>query len=115
VLLTFDKRLLQAVRLVQSWNEAWSGYLDVESCQTFWVWYLTDAELAMHSAAATFKEVMEDFRLKSRQLFLPTQITGGAIQYLLAGSGSWEEAEEICRGNLRRVDHGSASEACAVS
>ena len=69
VLVTFDKRLLQAVRLVQSWNEPWADDLAVENCQTFWVWHLTDPTIADHPAANTLQEVMDNFRRKSRQLF----------------------------------------------
>jgi hypothetical protein len=80
VLVTFDKRLLQAIRLVQSWKEPWAEYLTVESCQTFWVWYLTDSATSDDRAAVALKEVMHDFRLKSRQLFRPEAAVGEASQ-----------------------------------
>jgi hypothetical protein len=72
VLLTFDKRLLQAVRLVQSWNEPWSGYMHVENCQTFWIHHLTQPELIANSPETSLMEIMDDFRLKSRQFLLPS-------------------------------------------
>ena len=69
ILLTFDKRLLQAIRLVQAWKEPFAELMKAESAQTFWVWHLTDRAIAQHPAVVTIWEVLDDFRLKSRQLF----------------------------------------------
>ncbi len=69
ILVTFDKRLLQAVRLLQAWNEPYADCIAVESCQTFWIWFLTSIKRERYSSSSgALRAVMDDLRRRSELL-----------------------------------------------
>lgn len=71
VLITLDKKLLDAVRMYRMLDDQWSQYLLVESLDTFWVW-LVDSEQSgpENDGASRIQNVLDDYRFRTKNIFL---------------------------------------------
>ncbi len=71
ILLTLDKRLIEAVRIGRLWNDVWSTALPVESLDTFWIWFLGQSEEApAHELFGDFRDILDDYRFYAKTMFL---------------------------------------------
>lgn len=75
-LLTFDKRLIEAVRTIRALREPWSEFISVQNCQTFWIWNTFDEGAHSKKAAESVMTALDDFRVKARQIFGPVESAG---------------------------------------
>lgn len=70
ILLTLDKKLLDAVRLVRAWNEPWSDLLLIESFDTFWAWDINGQDGSFsHFGFSQIRNVLDDYRIKAKRMF----------------------------------------------
>lgn len=71
ILLTLDKRLIDAVRLTNIWTHDSCPELPIESFDTFWIWLLeSHTEKGIKFKQGAVRQIMDDFRHRVRTMFL---------------------------------------------
>ena len=74
ILLTFGQKLMSIIRLMQYFGEPWTHYLNVESCQTFWIWNLHEnfrSDDREDRTAETLRTLINDLVMKTRVHLTP--------------------------------------------
>lgn len=71
VLITLDKKLLDAVRLSRLLDNQWSSELLVESFDTFWIWLVgINNHNSRHANSSRLQDVLDDYRVRAKKMFL---------------------------------------------
>ena len=71
ILITLDKKLIEAVRIGRLWNDVWSSALPVESLDTFWIWFLGQSEETPgHDLFGNLRDILDDYRFYAKTMFL---------------------------------------------
>lgn len=64
VLLTFDQKLINIIKIVKYLKEPWSQYISAENCRSLWLWNVADALGLDGSQPVIVQELIDDLRRK---------------------------------------------------
>lgn len=71
VLITLDKKLLDAVRMSRLLDNQWSSELLIESFDTFWVWLVgKHKDNSRLASTSRLQDVLDDYRVRAKKMFL---------------------------------------------
>lgn len=92
VLITLDKKLLDAVRMYRMLDDQWSQYLLVESLDTFWVWLVGSEQVGLESDGAShIQNVLDDYRFRAKNIFFCDDGPGRQQQQAWIANPHWLE------------------------